>query len=146
MTKFLISFFILFYALGCENNSTIGPADIRFGQDTCSACSMIISEKQHAAQYLLANGEVRKFDDTGCMIEHIKNTEKQEIKAVFVKDFSTNNWINAGTARFIKSDKIITPMGHGIVAISNDKDPVKVQEEYEGKSLGSLDDIINTDH
>lgn len=139
----VISITLLFYA--CSRDMEIKPADIKYGQDVCAACSMIISEVRHSAQYILSSGDVKKFDDIGCMIDHITqtNNELDKIPAIFVRDYLTNKWINAKETHFLQSSQITTPMGHGIIAFASDTVLKNEQSKSGGKHLGNLLDLIN---
>ncbi len=140
---FFISVVLLF--LGCSKDTEIKPVDIKYGQDVCAGCSMIISEAQYSSQYILTDGKVKKFDDLGCMIDYIKQTENEvdNISAVFVRDYYSNKWINAKEAHFLQSRSIITPMGHGLIAFLNDKDLKHEQSKSGGEYLGNLLNLIN---
>ena len=139
----LLTALLMFFA--CSKDSEIKPVDINYGQDICAACSMIISEKQYSAQYVLSDGSVKKFDDIGCIIEHLKQTKNEagKVSAIFVRDYSTNNWINIKNAHFLKSKNISTPMGHGIVAFLNQEDLKNIQTEIEGEYLGNFEQLID---
>ncbi|NIP29786.1 MAG: hypothetical protein GTN99_02580 [Candidatus Dadabacteria bacterium] len=131
----------LLIAAACSNEGDLKPAEIIYGQDLCHACSMIISEIRFSAQYIDENGQVRKFDDIGCMMEYLnQNKPKSEVAAYFVRDYFTNNWINAKNAHFVYSDKLITPMGHGIAALSSKEDMKKIVPEIHLKYLGTFDE------
>ena len=141
--KYLLLLPALLIFSACSVDSEIKPAEIKYGQDICDACSMIISEKQYSAQYLLLDGSVKKFDDIGCMIEHIEKTKDEtgKLSAIFIRDYNTNNWINIENSHFLKSDKIITPMGHGIVAFANQEDLKNIQSKKEGEYLGKFSNL-----
>lgn len=143
--KYLLFITVALLLYGCSKDRKIKPADIKYGQDICTACSMIISEVPYSAQYILTEGNVKKFDDIGCMIDYIKHTnnELNNISAVFVRDYNSNKWIDAKEAYFLRSTLIITPMGHGIIAYSNYKNLKKEQSKSGGKYLGNLLDLIN---
>lgn len=138
--KYYLLLFTLLIFFACSKESEIKPAQINYGQDICAACSMIISEKEYSAQYVLSDGSIKKFDDIGCMIEHIEQmkSEADKVKAKYVRDYSTNEWINTNDAYFLKSDKIITPMGHGIVAFLNIENLKNIQAEFQGEYLGKF--------
>ncbi|NIP37602.1 MAG: hypothetical protein GWO07_00890 [Candidatus Dadabacteria bacterium] len=142
--KNILLFVWLLTVASCSNDGQIGPAEIRYGQDMCAGCSMIISEKQYSAQYILSDGSIKKFDDIGCMIEHIKKTKDEpgKVSATFVRDYKTNNWINVNNAHFFKSDKISTPMGHGIISFSSEEDLKEAQSKTGGTNLGKFDEAV----
>lgn len=143
--KYLLFISLVLIFNGCSEDREIKPAIVKYGQDTCTGCSMIISEVPYSAQYILTDGSVKKFDDIGCMIDYIKHTDNEldMIAAVYVHDYNSNKWIDAKRALFLHSRLIITPMGHGIIAFSNDEDLKKEQTKSGGKYLGNLLDLIN---
>lgn len=143
--KYLLFIIVALLLYSCSKDRGIKPADIKYGQDICTACSMIISEVPYSAQYILTDGKVKKFDDIGCMIDYIKHTnnELDKISAVFVRDYNSNKWIDAKEAHFLRSTLIITPMGHGIVAFISGKDLKDTKSKTSGKDLGNLLDLIN---
>ncbi|NIS08099.1 MAG: hypothetical protein GWO07_04905 [Candidatus Dadabacteria bacterium] len=106
---------------------------------------MIISEKQYSAQYILSDGGVKKFDDIGCMIEHLKQKKDEygSVSSVFVRDYVHRNWINTDIAHFVHSNKIITPMGHGVAAFGTKEEAKSIETEMKGKYLGNLDILLN---
>lgn len=90
------------------------PPEIRYGEDVCERCQMIINEARFAAAYVTAEGDARSFDDIGGMFDY--NTTMSEDVAVFwVHDFDTEEWLKAEQAYYVEGDHI-TPMGFGIVA------------------------------
>ncbi len=139
--KYIIFLIVILFFSACSKDTEIKPAEIKYGQDVCVACSMIISEKKYSAQYILTDGKVTKFDDIGCMIDYLKQTKNEldRVPAVFVRDYNSNNWINAKNAHFFQSNKITTPMGHGIVAFARKEDLKGVKSKIGGKELRKLE-------
>ncbi len=105
-------------AIACSSEPDLDqPPEIRYGEDSCDRCLMIINEARFAAAYVTEDGTARRFDDIGGMVAH--DAEMQEDVAVYwVHDFETEEWIRADEAYFVKSDEQITPMGFGIVAFT----------------------------
>jgi nitrous oxide reductase accessory protein NosL len=104
---------------GCAKTEDAGPPEIRFGQDTCQACGMIIEDERYAAAVVTigAGGVVEKraFDDVGEMLEFAPPQGAQEVKR-YVRDVTTRQWLEADRATLVKSTQVQTPMGSGIVA------------------------------
>jgi copper chaperone NosL len=94
------------------------PPEIRYGEDTCERCYMIINEARYAAAYVTSDGESRLFDDIGGMIAHFEDTG-EEVTVFWVHDVETEAWLRADQAYFVKSDHL-TPMGYGIVALAGE--------------------------
>lgn len=141
--KSLLLISLIIFLSSCSNENILKPVEIKYGQDICEACSMIISEKEYSAQYVYTNGKTRKFDDIGCMIHYLNDNKlESDIAAFFVRDYIHKNWINADSVHFIHSDKIITPMGHGITAFSTKEDAKKMQAKIEEKYLGGFEETI----
>jgi copper chaperone NosL len=110
------------------------PPEIVYGQDLCDHCGMIISEARFASATLLENGEFLKFDDLGEMMKyHTKNPQVQ-VRAWFVHDFPSEAWLRGEEAYYVKNDDLITPMGMGIAAFSEQAEA----EAYIGENGGKL--------
>ena len=116
---FIFSIVVLFALSACQSQVDLSqPPDNRYGEDICEECNMIISEPRFAATYYTGDGDARRFDDIGGMA--IYNAEHQEDVAQFwVHDYITEAWIIADQAYFVVSDNLQTPMGHGVVALSD---------------------------
>jgi copper chaperone NosL len=93
------------------------PVEIE-AHDMCSSCRMAISQKQFAAQLFDSEETVHKFDDIACMLRFMKQREV-EPAAVFVADYETREWIHGNSALFVRTDKIDSPMGGGLLAFSD---------------------------
>jgi copper chaperone NosL len=116
----LIALALLFTALtACQSSVDLEqPPDIRYGEDVCDLCGMIISEARFAAGYITAEGETRRFDDIGNMVAY--HLEMGEDVAVFwVHDYETAVWLRADEATLAYVEGLITPMGSGLVAFAD---------------------------
>jgi copper chaperone NosL len=128
----ILSLLILFALSTCQSQVDLDqPPDIRYGEDVCERCNMIISEPRFAAAYYTAEGDARRFDDIGGMA--IYHAEHQEDVAQFwVHDFQTEDWIIADQAFFVMSDTLHTPMGYGVVAFSDQAQAENLVSEVGG--------------
>ncbi|MEZ4727856.1 MAG: nitrous oxide reductase accessory protein NosL [Caldilineaceae bacterium] len=120
--RFLAFLFIggLLLAACARGASTAMPPDIRYGEDLCTECNMIISDPRYAAGYAfeIAPGryESLAFDDIGDLLAHMEKHPERQIVAWYVHDYTTEEWLDATAAYYVVSDQIISPMGHGIAA------------------------------
>lgn len=100
--------------------ATAAPPEIRYGEDTCTECNMIISDPRYAAGYAheLSAGryESLAFDDIGDLLAHLEKYRERKVVAWYVHDYTTAEWLDATTAYYVLSDEIHSPMGHGIAA------------------------------
>ena len=93
------------------------PPDIRYGEDSCDRCLMIVNEARYAAAYVTRDGDTRRFDDIGGMLAYRKEVD-EEVLVLWVHDFDTEAWLKANEAHYVMSDKLHTPMGFGIIAFA----------------------------
>ena len=94
------------------------PPDIRYGEDVCDRCLMIINEARYAAAYVKPDGEARRFDDIGGMVAYIDEVA-EDVAVFWVHDYDTEEWLKADEAFYVESDDLVTPMGFGIVAFAD---------------------------
>ena len=110
----------LLLAACARGETTPNPPTIRYGEDTCTHCNMIISDPRYAAGYAheISPGryESLAFDDTGDLLADLGEQSERHIVAWYVHDFETEEWLDATTAYYVISDEIMSPMGHGITA------------------------------
>ena len=107
------------------------PPEIRYGEDSCDRCLMIINEARYAAAYITVDGETRRFDDIGGML--VYTSEQPEDVAVFwVHDYETEEWLKAETAVYVMDNELITPMGFGIIAFATHERAETFRQEHGG--------------
>ena len=126
-------------SISCQK-AYIEPVAIA-AEDICSFCRMAISEKQYAAELITNDGDAYKFDDIGCLVEHIKGDKRTDVAAYFVTDFESRVWITAEGAHYVKSAKLKTPMGGGVIAFKNESKARESVLTFQG-SLMRFDDVI----
>ncbi len=84
--------------------------------EKCAFCNMEVYGHSHemgafTAQAVTESGERVYFDDSGCLLNYERQQDIEYV-ASWVRDYETNDWIEADEAVAIKSD-IITPMKYG---------------------------------
>ncbi|HEX6385678.1 MAG TPA: nitrous oxide reductase accessory protein NosL [Anaerolineae bacterium] len=120
---------------GCRSGANLEePPEIRYGEDVCDHCNMIISEPRFAAAYVTPQGEVRRFDDIGDMVAYHQERGEQ-VHVFWVHDYATEEWLKAENAFFVVSEDLITPMGSGIVATAGQDEADKVVARWSGQVL-----------
>ncbi len=146
MIRVLTFIFLLFSLFACKDETEIKPVEILYGQDSCEQCKMIISEKRFSAEYILLDGEARKFDDIGCMIHFHSGVEGKgdNILAQYVRDYQTGDWIDATKAYFVFSEDIMSPMGHGLAAFKDEESARRLAGKVHGTVFSNLDELYNS--
>ncbi|MDX1614372.1 MAG: nitrous oxide reductase accessory protein NosL [Candidatus Promineifilaceae bacterium] len=109
---------------------TLQPPEIRYGEDSCDQCRMIISEARYAAAYLTADGQPRRFDDIGGMLAYQRDST-DDVASAWVHDYQTAAWIAAEEATYVVAGEY-TPMGSGIVAFATAETARQWAQDHEG--------------
>ena len=119
------SVFLLFVIFGlvlsaCSGGPDTGPVDVKWDQNNCERCRMMLSDRYFAAQIRYFPEAKRsravKFDDIGCAVLWLKdqpwknNPETQ----IWVTDHSSGEWIDARKATYIRKSN--SPMGYDLGA------------------------------
>lgn len=136
---FVVSLAVLLLAGCAQGSAEITPPEIRYGEDLCAQCNMIISDPRFAAGYAreLAPGryESLAFDDIGDMLEAAKTHADHTIVAWYVHDYTSEEWIDATSAYYVVGKAIITPMGFGIAAHNSEEAAAAQAAEVQGEVL-----------
>lgn len=107
---------LLVAAAACGEHE-IRPVEL-YGEDECSQCRMLISDKSFASEIIADDGSVYKFDDFGCFEKYRKAHHELRMAAVFVVDFDSKEWVEYRQSTVVKTG-ITTPMGSGKVAFKD---------------------------
>lgn len=141
--KLTISWLLLFLLsllVACGGGQgKIEPPEIHYGETECLECRMIISDPRFAAGYTYeVKGERYEsipFDDIGDMLIHVEKHPEHNIVAYWVHDFVNAEWIDASSAFFVFSQRLETPMAHGILAADSREKAERAAAAYDGDVL-----------
>ena len=122
LRNYYFIFFTVFSLMlsACTGEPETGPVDVRWDQNTCERCRMMLSDRHFSAQIRYfpeaKKSRVVKFDDIGCATlwlkeQKWKNDPKTEI---WVTAHSNGEWINARKATYIRKNN--SPMGYNLGA------------------------------
>lgn len=138
----ILGIFLLILLNACKApTSEPRPPDIAYGQDLCDRCGMVIGEARFAAAILLADGKYLKFDDVGEMLAYFKANPDMQVKAWFVHDYTSEEWMRGESAFYVRSTSLQTPMGTGIVAFKDRTEADRFASENNGVVF-NLDEIL----
>lgn len=104
--------------LACQSRPSAEPVPIAFGEDVCSTCDHVISDRRFAAQYILPGGLVKKFDDPGCLFRILRN-EPGQPAAVYFQHFLSERWLSSKEAWFATAQGVKSPQGYGWAAYAS---------------------------
>lgn len=123
----------LLLAISCGSANEKLPR-IRYGEETCDHCRMIISEKRFAAAYKTESGDLRKFDDLGCAFLH-REAQAETTGQFWGYDYEETAWLDVTQAFFVHSSDLPTPMGYGIAALTTKEKAEDLAERVHGQVL-----------
>jgi nitrous oxide reductase accessory protein NosL len=110
---------------GCSGDPGAGPVEVTWDRDVCERCSMVVSDREHAAQvrYIdpaTARSRVALFDDLGCAVLWLERPDGRldwrgdPSVEIWVTDYRDGSWIDARIAHYVRGR--ITPMQYGLGA------------------------------
>jgi copper chaperone NosL len=129
---------VIVFMAGCTPGSAApAPPEIRYGEDLCSHCNMIISDPRFAAgiAYEIEPGryESLAFDDIGDMLAEAAGHPERTVVAYYVHDYTSEEWLDATGAHFVVSTAIPSPMGSGIAAHASAEAAAAQAAELQGQ-------------
>lgn len=121
--------------VACSRGPSDGPPTLHFGQDVCSACTMIVSEPRYAAAIVPddGRGDALPFDDIGCLFAWEERHPDAPVRARWVHDHAGPDWIRAESAWYVRSPDLRTPMGSGVVAVAGETEARDLRTERGGE-------------
>ena len=134
MKRALVLMAVLVVA-GCGSADASGPPEINYGRDLCIECGMVIDDDRFAAAYRLEDGTEKTFDDLGGLIIHGRATGELASAAVWVHDFDTREWLQAPDAFYVPTLGVTSPMGHGILAFSDEQAAAQTAHDLGGEVI-----------
>lgn len=107
-------------AIGCGADGVASLPEIRYGEEPCRHCGMIIDDPRFAAARM-DRGE-RHFDDIGCLVNDLIETPGAVGAATWVHDYNTEAWVAGCDATYVHSTEVRTPMASGVIAFARRED------------------------
>ena len=127
---------------GCGEAAADGVPEIIEGRSVCAECGMIIDDVRMAAAWRLPDGTSKVFDDIGGMLVDGYKHGDLEATGRWVFDYGTGDAVPAGSASFVASGGLMTPMGWGVVAYATEQDALDLAASLNGHVL-SWEGLVN---
>lgn len=129
---------LVLLAAGCaQGTAEIKPPEIRYGEDVCAECKMIISDPRFAAAYTYevspGRYENALFDDIGDMLIHAGKHPEHEVVAWWVHDYDSKEWLDGQKATYVFSNNLQTPMAQGTAAFASLEAAQRLANELQGE-------------
>ncbi|MEN3001951.1 MAG: nitrous oxide reductase accessory protein NosL [Armatimonadota bacterium] len=124
-----IALLLLVLLAGCQR--TVQPPTIRYGEDVCAQCRMIINEAPYACAVETQEGEIRKYDDFNCMF---LDSERIKPKRYWVhRHDKPDEWLDGTKAYYVRADDLQTPMGSRTLAVATREEAERKAQQLKGK-------------
>lgn len=120
--------------LGCIGCGGDELPNIRYGNDACARCRMIINDDRFAAAITLPSGESLKFDDIRCLIDYLE-AENTAGAHHWVRGYQSQQWVSADEAYFVYGPKLQTPMASGMAAVNTQQEAEALSHAWQGRIL-----------
>ena len=100
-------------ALYLAPHGSAGPVEVPLDRVACARCGMLVSEIGFAGQLRTRSGEVRFYDDPGCLLLDAEE-HADDPSAVWFHAHDAERWLSAAEVGFERTEP--TPMGYGLAA------------------------------
>jgi copper chaperone NosL len=139
LVSFVSSLLIMALAACAPGEAMVMPPEIRYGEDVCVECNMIISDPRFAAAYVheVSPGRYESipFDDIGDLLIHADKHPEHTVVRWYVHDYASEEWLDATGAHFVFSNQLQTPMAQGTAAHAALESAHAMAAELDGEVL-----------
>jgi copper chaperone NosL len=136
-----LSLLLLVLVTGCADNAN-RPPSLRYGEEACDHCRMLINDDRFAAAVVMEGGATRKFDEIACLLAY-QAENPGAVKRCWVCDYRSARWLDARAAFFVCSSELQTPMGGGVAAVDSAEEARDLADRLHGRVV-RLDDLPST--
>lgn len=111
------------------------PEPIKYGNDLCGLCKMVVSDSRYGAEIVTAKGKKLKFDSVECMVHYLNaDVQESDIAGTYVTDYNhPEQLIDAKNAHYLISEELPSPMGENLTAVSTKADGIQLAKKYPGE-------------
>lgn len=117
-----------------------GPKPLRYGVDACAECRMRVTRPGFGGELRDAGGDLTTYDDIGCLVRAMLKRHGATPET-WVEDHAGAGFVPLLTARLVRSPRVETPMGSGIVAF-RDEAAARSFATAMGGQLVALEQIV----
>ncbi|WP_438444244.1 nitrous oxide reductase accessory protein NosL [Gorillibacterium sp. sgz5001074] len=140
--KLMLAFMVvvLGLALTACGGKDYKPVAIKEGVDKCEVCQMLIKDDQYATEIILKDQKPLKFDDIGDLFVWLKKNGRDNVGAIYVRDYKTKEWLELDKATYVYDASAKTPMSFGVLSFKSEADAdAYIKEKGTGKKMMAKD-------
>jgi nitrous oxide reductase accessory protein NosL len=112
-----IAFSLLLAACRPDPARRVGPPDVDWTAATTYPDGRAITEPRFAAARIAETGETYLFDDIGRLVS--ASEQAGDASGLWVRDYEVGGWLDAATAVYVASPRLVTPRGSGLLAVGD---------------------------
>jgi copper chaperone NosL len=131
------------FVAACAREVALAPPEIRYGEDVCAECGMIVSDDRFAAALIRESDGGHQsllFDDIGCLFINRRDEAAQLALAEFVRAADGSGWIDMPDGFYVHNREVQTPMAFGIAAFSS-REAATRQRDDRGGTLFDYEEL-----
>jgi copper chaperone NosL len=125
-----------------------GPPKVT-DKDKCPVCGMFVAKyPDWTSSVLFKDGSVAFFDGPKDMFKYLFNLKrynpskkKEDIEAVWVKDYYNLSFIKAGEAWFVLGSDVFGPMGHELIPMGKESEAKEFFKDHKGKRIIKFNEV-----
>jgi copper chaperone NosL len=109
---------------------------------SCSECGMQIrgEAQKFVSEIIFKDGKTAYFCDLGDLFVYYEVLKKkQDIAAIYVKDYLTGAWTDARTGYYLTKTNVVTPMRYGILSFKDKAGAEGFKKEKGGEGVYTFD-------
>jgi copper chaperone NosL len=118
-------------------------------KDKCPVCGMFVAKyPDWVSIVLFKDGSAAFFDGPKDMFKYLFNLKrynpakkKEDIEAVWVKDYYNLSFIKAGEAWFVLGSDVFGPMGHELIPMGKEAEAKEFLKDHKGKRILKFSDV-----
>ena len=114
------------------------PVPIRFNEDQCAYCQMIISDQRYGTELITTKGKIYKYDSIECLAAYIIEEKKgsNDLQSIWTIDFKyPEKFIDATKAWYLHSDLLKSPMGLNLSSFTEKNAAENVNNVFHGELI-----------
>jgi len=125
------------------------PTDAVSDQTRCSVCGMFVAKYPNwlAQIHYEDTGQTKFFDGVKDMMVFYFNPKlyggasRDAIRALFVKDYYSLNWLSAKEAFYVVGSDVFGPMGHELIPFETRAAAESFSKDHHGKKILTFEEI-----
>jgi len=126
----------LFVFSGCAEQDPDAAPEIRYGDNICTECGMIISDERFATSTIIESDRGHMpvlFDDFNCQMNYEAKHPELKIVTRWSHDHESKQWFSTEDLWFVRSDQLRTPMASHIAAFETHEQAKTFAESIDGQ-------------